>query len=220
MASPPPIARGRPRDRADRHGYSGRVCDCSDADAGQSRRRLPRWGGEKLVECPERFGWAGRTYQGAPIPNGSPASSPKRGGDSRSGGRVMDRSGRTVFPGLSHFLVVAVCASFAGVLPVRALEPAATAPTKLADGIWIVQGRAIPGTGHCGDRLVRLTNRQAPVRCHRVCTSERADREPCAATGRELLGNYAWWFGRIETRTCLQNHWEVFGGDSQPYPRN
>ena len=72
----------------------------------------------------------------------------------------MDRSGRTVFPGLSHFLVVAVCASFAGVLPVRALEPAATAPFKLADGIWIVQGRAIPGTGHCGDRLVRLTNRQ------------------------------------------------------------
>jgi hypothetical protein len=72
----------------------------------------------------------------------------------------MDRSGRTVFPGLSHFLVVAVCASIAGVLPVRALEPAATAPTKLADGIWIVQGRAIPGTGHCGDRLVRLTNRR------------------------------------------------------------
>ena len=72
----------------------------------------------------------------------------------------MDLSGRTVFPGLSHFLVVAVCASFADVLPVRALEPAATAPTNLADGIWIVQGRAIPGTERCGDRLVRLTNRQ------------------------------------------------------------
>ena len=65
-----------------------------------------------------------------------------------------------MFPGLSHFLVIVVCASFAGVLPVRALEPATTAPAEFADGIWIVQGRAIPGTGRCGDRLVRLTNRQ------------------------------------------------------------
>jgi hypothetical protein len=72
----------------------------------------------------------------------------------------MDRRGRTVFPGLLYFLVVAVCASFAGVLSVGALETATTAPAKLADGIWIVQARAIPGTGHCGDRLVRLTNRQ------------------------------------------------------------
>jgi hypothetical protein len=72
----------------------------------------------------------------------------------------MDRGGGTVFRGLSQFLVVAVCASFAGVLPVGALETATTAPAKLADGIWIVQGRAIPGTGRCGDRLVRLTNRQ------------------------------------------------------------
>ena len=72
----------------------------------------------------------------------------------------MDRRVRTVFLGLLHFLVVAVCASLGGVLPVRALESATTAPAKLADGIWIVQGRAIPGTGCCGDRLVRLTNRQ------------------------------------------------------------
>jgi hypothetical protein len=65
-----------------------------------------------------------------------------------------------VFPGLLYFLVVAVCASFAGVLPVGALETATTVRAKLANGIWIVQGRAIRGTGHCGDRLVHLTNRQ------------------------------------------------------------
>ena len=108
------------------------------------------------------LGWreTGRMYRGAPISNGSPASSSRRGGASRPGGRVMDRRGRTVFPGLLYFLVVAVCASFAGVLSVGALETATTAPAKLADGIWIVQARAIPGTGHCGDRLVRLTNRQ------------------------------------------------------------
>ena len=65
-----------------------------------------------------------------------------------------------MFPGLTHVLVIAVCTPLAGVLPARALEPATTAPAKLADGIWIVHGRAIPGTGRCGDRLVRLTNRQ------------------------------------------------------------
>jgi hypothetical protein len=75
----------------------------------------------------------------------------------------MDRGGGTVFRGLSQFLVVAVCASFPGVLPVRALETAATAATKLADGIWIVQGRATLGTGRCGDRLVRLTNTQGQL---------------------------------------------------------
>jgi hypothetical protein len=70
----------------------------------------------------------------------------------------MDRSGRTVFPGLLHFLVIAVCASFAGVLPVRAVEPTVAAP-QLADGIWRVQGRAVP-VSRCGDWAVRLTNRQ------------------------------------------------------------
>ena len=51
--------------------------------------------------------------------------------------------------------------SLAAVSPVRAVEPAAAAPaSQLADGIWMVQGRAIPGTRRCGDRLVRLTNRQ------------------------------------------------------------
>jgi hypothetical protein len=44
----------------------------------------------------------------------------------------MDRSGGTVFRGLSQLLVVAVCASFPGVLPVK------TAPQEEAgfEPVW------------------------------------------------------------------------------------
>ena len=76
----------------------------------------------------------------------------------------MDRKGRIVFWGPLRFLLVAVCASLGAVSPVRAVEPGITAPaTQLADGIWTVQGRAIPGTRRCGDWLVRLTNRQGQL---------------------------------------------------------
>ena len=71
----------------------------------------------------------------------------------------MDRKGGSVFRGSLRFLLIAGCTSFAAAPPVQAVEPATTVPaTQLADGIWIVQGRAIPGSRHCGDRLVRLTN--------------------------------------------------------------
>jgi hypothetical protein len=84
--------------------------------------------------------------------------------DSRSGVRVMDRQGRTVFRGPLRFLLVAVCSSLGAVSPARAVEPGTTAPvTQLADGIWTVQGRAIQGTRRCGDWLVRLTNRQGQL---------------------------------------------------------
>jgi hypothetical protein len=56
------------------------------------------------------------------------------------------------------FLVVAMYASFVVVSPVRAVEPTAAAP-QVADGVWRVEGPAIPGT-RCGDWAVRLTNRQ------------------------------------------------------------
>lgn len=73
----------------------------------------------------------------------------------------MDRKDRTAGWGLLRLVLVAGCASFAAVSPVRAVEPATTAPaTQLANGIWTVQGRGIPGSRHCGDWLVRLTNRQ------------------------------------------------------------
>jgi hypothetical protein len=71
----------------------------------------------------------------------------------------MDRKGRTV-----RFLLIAACASFTAVSPVKALEPATAAPaTQLPDGVWTLQGRAIQGTRRCGDWLVRLTNRQGQL---------------------------------------------------------
>ena len=66
----------------------------------------------------------------------------------------MDRKGGNVVRGSSRFLLIAACASFAAVSPPRAAESA----TQLADGIWRVQGRSIPGNRRCGDWLVRLTN--------------------------------------------------------------
>jgi hypothetical protein len=75
----------------------------------------------------------------------------------------MDRKDRTLRR-MSPFLLVTACALFAAVSAARAVEPATTAPaTQLADGIWIVQGRAIQGTRRCGDWLVRLTNRQGQL---------------------------------------------------------
>jgi hypothetical protein len=70
----------------------------------------------------------------------------------------MDRKDGTVVWGLSRFLLIATCASLALGSSVQAIEPATAAPDQLADGIWRVQGRAIPGSRRCGDWLVRLTD--------------------------------------------------------------
>ena len=71
----------------------------------------------------------------------------------------MDRKGRTI-----RFLLIAACASLGAVSLARALEPVTAAPaTRLPDGVWTVQGRAIQGTRRCGDWLVRLTNRQGQL---------------------------------------------------------
>ena len=70
----------------------------------------------------------------------------------------MDRKDRTVVQGLSRFLRIGICASLAVGSSVQAIQPATAAPDQLADGIWRVQGRAIPGSRRCGDWLVRLTN--------------------------------------------------------------
>jgi hypothetical protein len=61
--------------------------------------------------------------------------------------------------GSTFLLLVAVCALLAAVLPLRATVTTAPA-SELADGIWMVRGRAVPSSGRCGDRLVRLTNKQ------------------------------------------------------------
>ena len=71
----------------------------------------------------------------------------------------MDRKDRTVLRGSPRFLLLAMCASLAAALPVQAVEPATTArATQLADGIWTVQGRAIPGSRRCGDWLVMTSD--------------------------------------------------------------
>jgi hypothetical protein len=57
-------------------------------------------------------------------------------------------------------VVVALCALVADVSPSRAVGPSAAPPAgPLADGVWTVRGRAIPGR-RCGDWQVRLTNAQ------------------------------------------------------------
>jgi len=71
----------------------------------------------------------------------------------------MDRKGRTVLRRSMRLLLMAVCVSVQGdcqptveapsapvaVAPVPAAQPVAPAPaTQLADGIWTVQGPAIP----------------------------------------------------------------------------
>jgi hypothetical protein len=119
--------------------------------AGQPRDRLRRWGRAKLVESiGSRLYPMARRYR-----------LQDRLAVLNQGGLVMDRAGGSVFRGSLRFLLIAACTSYAAVSPVRAVEPGTTAPAaQLADGIWIVQGRAIPGSRHCGDRLVRLTNRQ------------------------------------------------------------
>jgi hypothetical protein len=73
----------------------------------------------------------------------------------------MHGIGGSLVRGSTFLLVVAVCGSLAAVLPLRATEAVTTAPaSELADGIWMVHGRAIPSSERCGDRLVRLTNKQ------------------------------------------------------------
>lgn len=71
----------------------------------------------------------------------------------------MDRKRPTMLRRLLPFLFIALGAPLVAVSPLRAVEQmtAATA-TQPADGIWTVQGRAIPGRRRCGNWLVRLTN--------------------------------------------------------------
>jgi hypothetical protein len=76
----------------------------------------------------------------------------------------MDRKERTLVRRMSRFLLVPACGLVAASSSARAAEPVtAASTTQLADGIWIVQGRAIQGARRCGDWLVRLTNRQAQL---------------------------------------------------------
>src|SRR5207237_1151748 len=74
----------------------------------------------------------------------------------------MDRKGRTIRKRSLRFLLIAACASLAAVSSVRAVDPVTAAPaTRLADGIWTVQRRAIHGTRRSADWLIRLTNRHS-----------------------------------------------------------
>jgi len=75
----------------------------------------------------------------------------------------MDRKDRIAVQRLSCFLRIGICTSLAVGSSVQAIEPATAAPDQLADGIWRVQGRAIPGSRRCGDWLVRLTNAQGQL---------------------------------------------------------
>jgi hypothetical protein len=76
----------------------------------------------------------------------------------------MHRIDGSLVRGSTLLLPIAVCASLAAVLPLRATEAVTTAPaSELADGIWIVHGRAIPSSERCGDRLVRLTSKQGQL---------------------------------------------------------
>jgi hypothetical protein len=69
--------------------------------------------------------------------------------------------GGSLVRGPKFLLVVTVCTPLAAVLSLRAVEAATTVPaSELADGIWMVHGRAIPSSERCGDRLVRLTSTQ------------------------------------------------------------
>jgi len=71
----------------------------------------------------------------------------------------MDRRNWIMLRALSRLLLIVVCASLAAVSPARTAEAAVTSPAaQLAEGVWRVQGRAIPGSRRCGDWLVRLTN--------------------------------------------------------------
>jgi hypothetical protein len=82
-------------------------------------------------------------------------------GNSGSGTRTMERKGRPAARRSMRFLCFAVSVAAIAGSRVQAVEPATTPPpTWLADGTWMVQGRAIPSSQHCSDRLVRLTNRQ------------------------------------------------------------
>ncbi len=53
-------------------------------------------------------------------------------------------------------LIIAMCVSLAATCTSRA-QPSPTAPVRLLNVTWTVQGREIPGT-RCGHWLVRLTN--------------------------------------------------------------
>ena len=73
-------------------------------------------------------------------------------------GKPVDRKDEGVLRVSSRFLLVTALVSLAVVSTLWAVEPTAAAP-QLADGVWRVEGPAIPGT-RCGDWAVRLTNRQ------------------------------------------------------------
>ena len=77
----------------------------------------------------------------------------------------MDRKGSTVLRRVLPFLLIsAAYTPLVSISPLQAAEPTtAAAAASLGNGIWSVQGRAIPGRRQCGDWLVRLTNQQGQL---------------------------------------------------------
>ena len=179
-----------------------------------------RWRGNPAMTS--SLGWreTGRTYPGANTANGASVSSSRRGGGSKSGRQIMDRKGRTVFRGLLLFLFIAACVSVATGSRARAVEPGTRAPaTELADGFDRARARdpwhpPLRRLARSPDQCARPT-----VRRGLTCANDRAHGESGADAGRELLGNYAGSLGRVTIRARFQNHWQVFGGLSQPYLR-
>jgi hypothetical protein len=167
-------------------------------------------------------GWreTGGTYQGVPIPNGSPVSSSKRGGDSRSGRSGYGSHRRDRSSG-----IVALSAHRSVRVTYSGLVGAGGRIDDYSTGQARRRNLEGPGTSDPRHpalrRLARSPDQRARpiVRCGLACAIERAHTESGAATGRELLRNYAGGLGRIETRARLQSHREVFGRYSQPYAR-
>jgi hypothetical protein len=131
----------------------------------------------------------------------------------------MDRKNPTALRRLLPFLLITVCAPLVAVSPLRAVEQmtAATA-TQLGNGIWTVQGRAIPGRRQCGDWLVRLTN--AGGQLSGVVSLARAsvpiqnltllpDGSFSGTTRAGLVGS---------SHAHLQSYRKIFRGHSQSHP--
>jgi hypothetical protein len=71
----------------------------------------------------------------------------------------MGRKRPTVPRRLLSLLLIIWCAPLVAVPPPQAMgQITAATATQLSNGIWTVQGRAIPGRRQCGDWMVRLAN--------------------------------------------------------------
>jgi hypothetical protein len=96
--------------------------------------------------------------------SGSSALSSRQDGAFRSGSKIMDGKGSRVVRRVLPFLLVAAYTPLVSISPLQAAGPTtAAAAASPGDGVWSVQGRAIPGRRQCGDWLVRLTNRQGQL---------------------------------------------------------